>query len=520
MHTIEDVPGGTRVHAENGDINIYTININGGWMSKWSAVQTGNPQNYGNSRDGSWGNQIGQGYPGRVYPAEIGIVWNVSIPDLPPLTPFYSTLIMEDRIIGTNTGNIFGGPQPEPEFWAISLEPGHEGELMWRKEWTPPVADLWVHFTPNWLPSIEDGVFLIQAKETGENWGFDIDSGNELWGPTDRLPDIATATNLYFPRWGQAVGADGIVVLGGGMGGSIRGHDVRTGVELWRVDFVDEHQETLFGPYWPMTPQFVTDGKVYIAHQEHSPLDPKGRDAPFVALDLETGEVVFEAEGMFRSTRWGGQHIIGDSIMAAMDTYDQRVYAVGKGPSQLTVEKPQAIAELGSAMTIHGTIMDVSPGTEDIAIRMRFPNGVPAVSDADQSEWMKYLYKETNIPIMTTGVDVALEAVTPSGNYQQLGRTTSDSYGNWAFGWCPEEVGTYMIIATFEGSGAYYPSAQTSYLTVADPIMPADVDLTSIEDGQASIEASVSNLTTYILIILVLVIIALIVAIYCLLKKQ
>jgi hypothetical protein len=427
---------------------------------------------------------------------------------------------MEDRIIGTNTGNIFGGPQPEPEFWAISLEPGHEGELMWRKEWTPPVADLWVHFTPNWLPSIEDGVFLIQAKETGENWGFDIDSGNELWGPTDRLPDIATATNLYFPRWGQAVGADGIVVLGGGMGGSIRGHDVRTGVELWRVDFVDEHQETLFGPYWPMTPQFVTDGKVYIAHQEHSPLDPKGRDAPFVALDLETGEVVFEAEGMFRSTRWGGQHIIGDSIMAAMDTYDQRVYAVGKGPSQLTVEKPQAIAELGSAMTIHGTIMDVSPGTEDIAIRMRFPNGVPAVSDADQSEWMKYLYKETNIPIMTTGVDVALEAVTPSGNYQQLGRTTSDSYGNWAFGWCPEEVGTYMIIATFEGSGAYYPSAQTSYLTVADPIMPADVDLTSIEDGQASIEASVSNLTTYILIILVLVIIALIVAIYCLLKKQ
>jgi hypothetical protein len=26
MHTIDDVPGGTRVHAENGDINIYTIN--------------------------------------------------------------------------------------------------------------------------------------------------------------------------------------------------------------------------------------------------------------------------------------------------------------------------------------------------------------------------------------------------------------------------------------------------------------------------------------------------------------
>ena len=514
MHTIEGVPSGSRVHAENGDINVYTINIGGGWMSKWSAVQTGNPQNYGNSRDGSWGNQIGNGYPDRLYQAEIGIVWNVSIPDLPPLTPYYSTLIMEDRIIGTNTGNIFGGPQPDPEFWAISLEPGHEGELMWRKSWTLPVADLWVHFTPNWLPTLEDGVFLVQAKETGQNWGFDIDSGNELWGPTDRLPDIATSTNLYFPRWGQAVGADGIVVLGGGMGGSLRGHDVKTGVELWRVDFVDEHQETLFGPFWPMTPQFVTDGKVYVAHQEHSPLDPKGRDAPFVALDLETGEVVFEVEGMFRSTRWGGQHIIGDSIMAAMDTYDQRVYAVGRGPTQLTVEKSLLATELGSAVTIQGTIMDVSPGTEDIALRMRFPNGVPAVSDASQSEWMRYVYKETQMP-MATGVDVAFELVTPSGDYQQLGRTTSDSYGNWAFAWCPEETGTYTIIATFEGSGAYYGSTQTSYLTVAEATTmepaPTDVDLTSLEEGQ-------SNITTYILVILVIVIIALIVAIYCLLK--
>jgi hypothetical protein len=263
-----------------------------------------------------------------------------------------------------------------------------------------------------------------------------------------------------------------------------------------------------------MTPQFVTDGKVYVAHQEHSPLDPKGRDAPFVALDLETGEVVFETEGMFRSTRWGGQHIIGDSIMAAMDTYDQRVYAVGRGPSQLTVEKALMATELGSAVTIQGTIMDVSPGTEDIDLRMRFPNGVPAVSDASQSEWMRYVYKEYPMP-MVTGVDVAFELVTPSGDYQQLGRTTSDSYGNWAFAWCPEETGTYTIIATFEGSGAYYGSTQTSYLTVVEAgamePTPTDVDLTSLEEGQ-------SNIMTYILVILVIVIIALIVAIYCLLK--
>jgi hypothetical protein len=160
--------------------------------------------------------------------------------------------------------------------------------------------------------------------------------------------------------------------------------------------------------------------------------------------------------------------------------------------------------------------MDVSPGTEDIDLRMRFPNGVPAVSDASQSEWMRYVYKETQMP-MATGVDVAFELVTPSGDYQQLGRTTSDSYGNWAFAWCPEETGTYTIIATFEGSGAYYGSTQTSYLTVVEPVTqeqpePQEVDLTSLEEGQ-------SNITTYILVLLVIAIIALIVAIYCLLRK-
>ena len=66
-----------------------------------------------------------------------------------------------------------------------------------------------------------------------------------------------------------------------------------------------------------------------------------------------------------------------------------------------------------------------------------------------------------------------------------------------------------MIVATFEGSEAYYGSTQTSYLTVADPVTQ---DLSGVE-------TSVSNLTTYILAILVIVIIALLVAIYSLLKK-
>ncbi len=512
--SIEGVPGGTRVHAENGDLQVYTINQNGGWMSLWSSTTTVNPQTYGNSNDGSYGRNIGMGVDDRLYPAELGIVWNVSIPDLPPLSAFFSTLIMEDRIIGTNTGNIFGGPQPEPEFWAISLKPGEEGTLMWRKEWTPPVADLWVHFTPNFLPSLEDGVFIVQAKETGQNWGFDIDSGNQIWGPTEPLPDISTPTNLYFPRWGQAVGADGIVVLGGGMGGELRGHDVKTGAELWRYAFNDEHKEILWSQNWPATPQFVTDGKVYVAHQEHSPLDPKPRGAPFVVLDLETGEEVFTTESMFRSTRWGGQHIIGDSIMVAMDTYDQRIYAVGRGPSAIDVTASPTVSEHGSIVQLVGTVTDISPGTEDIALRMRFPNGVPAVSDASQSAWMLYVHKNYDRPTDATGVTVKIDGYDPNGNYQNFGTATSDSNGVFGLAFTPEVPGTYWISATFEGSDAYYGSTISTYLTVGEATTPS----TPIEPEEPT---AAPLITTEIAIILAVIAVAVIGIVgYLVLKKR
>jgi len=501
--SIENVPRGTRVHGKNGELLVYTININGRWMSLWNSTRTVNPQNYGNSNDGSWGRNIGLDEPDRVYSAERGIEWNVTISELPPLTAFYSTLILEDRIIGSNTGNIFGGPQAEPEFWCLSLKPGEEGKLMWRRRWDPPIEDLWVHFLPNFIPSLEDGVFIVQAKETGQNWGFDIDTGEEVWGPTEPLPDMASFTNLYFPRWGQGVGADGVVVLGGGMGGELRGHDVKTGEELWRYQFNDDYTEILWSELWPAIPQFVADGKVYVAHTEHSPLDPKPRGCPFVVLDLKTGEEVFRADGMFRSTRWGGQHIIGDSIMAAMDTYDQRVYAVGKGPSKTTIEAPLTGVPLGSSLVIRGTVMDVSPGTKDPALQMRFPNGVPAVSDESMSDWMRYVYKQFERPDDVTGVTVHLTAIDPNGNFQDLGYVTTDSRGNFGFGFCPEIPGEYAITATFEGSKSYWPSDATTYIVVEEAPAPA-------EPIEPEVPAEAPLISTELAIVLAVVAIAVI----------
>ena len=39
-----------------------------------------------------------------------------------------------------------------------------------------------------------------------------------------------------------------------------------------------------------LKPLFITDGKIYVGHYEHSAIDPRPRGAPFVCLDakLET----------------------------------------------------------------------------------------------------------------------------------------------------------------------------------------------------------------------------------------
>jgi hypothetical protein len=164
---------------------------------------------------------------------------------------------------------------------------------------------------------------------------------------------------------------------------------------------------------------------------------------------------------------------MGDSILATQDTYDQRIYAIGKGPSALTVQAPMTSATAGSSVIISGTVMDVSPGTEDITLRTRFPHGVPAVSDASMSEWMLYVYKQYERPTNATGVEVTIDAVDPNGNFINLGTATSDSSGNFGFEWqTPNIPGRYTIIATFIGSEAYYPSFSETYAIVGDAPAP------------------------------------------------
>jgi hypothetical protein len=171
--------------------------------------------------------------------------------------------------------------------------------------------------------------------------------------------------------------------------------------------------------------------------------------------------------------------------MATMDTYDMRLYAVGKGPTAMTVDAPLTGVQLGSSVTIRGTVNDNSPGTRDDALMLRFPNGVPAVSDESMSDWMLYVYKNFARPTNATGVQITLSVVDSNGNYRVIGTTTSDADGFFSYNWQPDIDGKYTLYATFAGSESYYGSRAVSAFTVEPPTAtptPMPTQVPSIAD--------------------------------------
>jgi hypothetical protein len=262
------------------------------------------------------------------------------------------------------------------------------------------------------------------------------------------------------------------MLLHSGIAGIVYAYNITTGDVAWIYKAVDPYTEFLFNNNWWLWPLFVSDGKIYYGHLEHSPLNPRFRGAPFLALDIATGDEVFRVNGMFRQTLWGGQAALGDSVILTQDTYDQRVYAVGKGASATTVTASPKVSVYGGSIIVEGTVTDVSPGTDDIKLTTRFPNGVPAVADESMSDWMLYVWKQFPRPDDAVGVQVKVEAYDPNGNYQDLGTVTADSNGNFGLVYEPPVPGQYWISATFEGSEAYFGSQSTTYIQVDEAPSP------------------------------------------------
>jgi hypothetical protein len=110
--------------------------------------------------------------------------------------------------------------------------------------------------------------------------------------------------------------------------------------------------------------------------------------------------------------------VISEGHILYLDNHDNRIYCIGKGPSATTVSAPQTAPPLGSSVTLTGTVTDQSPvGRRNINDVLEKPlKGTPAISDADMSAWMEYLFHQRPKPTNAKGVEVTPATIDPNGN--------------------------------------------------------------------------------------------------------
>ena len=437
----------------HGEIIIYNVDLTHGWVAKWNSTTTviGKPAP-GDMGAGSWGSAANTQ---RTFDANGGYDWNKTLAaGLAGNLPGSIVAVLEDRVVGCTAGG-FTSIEEEPiGIWAFSLKSDTNTlPLLYNTTWQPPTGMYTISFG---VASLEDNVFTLSMKETRQSYGFSLDSGAQIWGPTEsRVP-----LDIYGVRSAVAYGN----LYSSGMGGVVYCYNLTTGELKWSYKVYDAYNEILWSNNWPIFTAFITDGKIYLQHYEHSPVNPLPRGAPFLCLNATTGEKIFDIS--LRTTDWGGGPVIGDSIIALWNSYDGQVYALGKGPSATTVSAGPEVSVEGSSVVVKGMVTDISAGTKQDEQASRFPNGVPAVSDANMSAWMEYVYMNKALPSDVTGVKVVISVVDPNDNSYEVATTTSDSSGFFKASFTPLVSGDYTVIATFEGSQGYWGSSAETGISV------------------------------------------------------
>ena len=488
----------------NGEILIYQIDYARGWMALWNSTLAGQ-QNavIGTPSYGSWtfgvlglnasgvstanptnpiGQQVNSAFP-QVRALNGALAkcysWNVSIP----------TGLTVSASLGSNAIKVYQGNRIVGAFynqslvrlWALpinSITATRNATIntqtltaIFDKNWAAPAEWLdgknTIHYTgaTNYVndTTYGNGVIAIWDKELTTHYGFSVVDGSYLW---------ATASENYLDMYGWGNAEHTWYFAYGklysvGVAGILYAYDLSTGNTTWTYNLTDPYNEPITGENWWGWIDLIADGKLYIGTLEHSANNPIPRGGPFACVNATDGSEIFRVNGIMRETRWGGNPVIGDSIIAGLDTYDLQIYTLAKGPTQTTITASPGVSALNNGVMLTGYVTDISPGTADTSINLRFPNGVPAVSDESQSDWMLYVYKQFERPTNATGVPVTLNVVDANGNFRTIGTTTADSSGFFSFAWTPDIEGKYTVYAIFEGSHAYYGSSAQSAISVS-----------------------------------------------------
>ncbi len=452
VYTIEGVPSGTHTVGPDGSIYKYQVSTTSDRLTIWS--NTAMPELQGSpTGTGAW-----QWRPeGKTVNASSGYIVNATLPA--SISGGVNRVFPGEKIIGSTglgrTGWQYIGTE-DYSIWCVSLEPGREGTLLWKKDFSGD-GKATIEFGD---ANVDDGVFTLWSAQLRQHWGFDLNTGNQIWGPTE--PQAA---------WDMTVGSTKYLAEGKlisvGYAGIAYCYDSTTGVLEWTYKVeCPYYLESKWGSNYIIDHMLIADGKVYLFCGEHSPDDPKERGSPIACVDLETGEELWIIP--FYCGHWAKNPAIADGILVFLNTYDNRIYAFGPGDSAVTVEAPLLGVPYGCSVIIRGTVTDQSSG----AI------GTAAISDANMDEWMQYQYMQNSMPTDVTGVEVTVDVIDANGNFRNIGTTTSDISGFYSFSWMPDIPGKYTVVATFAGSESYWSSYAETAFVVDEAIIEPEPEAT------------------------------------------
>jgi hypothetical protein len=382
--------------------------------------------------------------------------------------------VEEDQMVvgGTTDGYNNANGVKENLMWALSLKRGEEGKLLWSYSYTPPRAagvpgrDVNTYRGMRYeSTSIEDNVFIFREQLTRKYWGFNLQTGQQIW---ETQPE---SNQMQFYGLSTAVNTKiyNGMFLSYGYGGEVYAYNITTGKPIWTYTARGIGFESPYGNF-PVGIACIADGKFYLTTSEHSPTSPLFRGSYIRCINATDGKEIWKVLHWSDGTPGvaGSGVYIADGFLLSLNFYDNRLYCYGKGPSATTVTAPDVSFDLGKSVLIKGRVTDIAPGTTEEEQVKRFPQGVPAVSDENQELWMAYIYGQQYKPTNATGVKVHLTAIDPNGNFQDLGTVTTDLMGNYVAAWKPPVPGVYKLTATFEGSKSYYGSQSETAFLVGD----------------------------------------------------
>ena len=450
IRTFENASTGTPTLGPNGELLVYVLNTQNHWLARWNSSAI---TDFISMWTGMW-----QWTPQTGPPVDWnhGIDFNVTIgSDVP--ARYSISGITSDTIIARRTYTLSDADVIASDV-AFDLETGN-------KLWGPTNRTKSGNMA---LIAFADGVYVNYEKMLFKLTAYDVKTGAILW-----TNQIDSNSMDFFGT--SAVAAYGKLYTTH-YGGHAYAFDLQTGERIWNYSPPSSGFETPSGK-WELagkTP-IAADGKIYIPAGDTEPFRPYWRGYALICLDAENGTELWRSSAAMQTQTPGTQGLaLADGYLVGTNMYDNRVYCYGKGPSATTVTAPDVGVTTLTPVTIRGTVLDLSAGTQQGAVKANFPYGVPAVSDASQSAWMEYVYMQQPKPTNTTGVPVAISVIDSNGNSRQIGTTTSNADGTFSLTWTPDISGAYTVTASFAGSESYYlSSAGTSFYASEAPTATA-----------------------------------------------